>query len=68
MCVIEDVKLTLGQDSSQSGLELFFGLFHVFLMLTLLTHQPADVAVRGLDHGVKVVGVSAVDLTSFEPG
>lgn len=66
--MIEDTKLTLGQDASQSSLELFFGLFHLFLMLTLLAHQPTDVAVGGLDHGVEVVGIPAVDFTSFEPG
>lgn len=37
-------------------------------MLTLLAHQPADVAVGGLDHGVEVVGVSAVNFASFKPG
>lgn len=37
-------------------------------MLTLLGGQPADVTVGGLDHGVEVVGVAAVDLASFQPG
>lgn len=37
-------------------------------MLTLLSGQPADVTVGGLDHGVEVVGVAAVDLASFQPG
>lgn len=62
------VGLTLTHDARQSGLELFFGLFHLLLMLTLLSGQPADVTVGGLDHGVEVVGVAAVDLASFQPG
>lgn len=62
------VGLTLAHDARQSGLELFFGLFHLLLMLTLLSGQPADVTVGGLDHGVEVVGVAAVDLASFQPG
>lgn len=60
--------LTLAHDARQSGLELFFGLLHLLLMLTLLGGQPADVAVGRLDHGVEVVGVAAVDLASFQPG
>ncbi len=62
------MRLTLSQNAGQSGLELVFGLFHLLLMLTLLARQPADVAVGGLDHGVEVVGVSAVDFASFQPG
>lgn len=61
-------RLTLAHDARQSGLELFFGLLHLLLMLTLLGGQPADVAVGRLDHGVEVVGVAAVDLASFQPG
>lgn len=60
--------LTLAHDARQSGLELFFGLLHLLLMLTLLRGQPADVTVGRLDHGVEVVGVAAVDLASFQPG
>lgn len=37
-------------------------------MLALLTRQAADVTVGRLDHGVEVVGVPAVDFTSFQPG
>lgn len=60
--------LTLAHDARQSGLELFFGLFHLLLVLTLLSGQSADVTVGGLDHGVEVVGVAAIDLASFQPG
>lgn len=62
------MPLTLAHDARQSGLELFFGLFHLLLVLALLGGQPADVTVGGLDHGVEVVGVAAVDLASFQPG
>lgn len=62
------VGLTLAHDARQSGLELLFGLFHLLLMLALLSGQPADVTVGGLDHGVEVVGVAPVDLASFQPG
>lgn len=67
-CVTEQRGLTLSQYAGQRRLELVFGLFHLLLMLTLLAHQPTDVAVGGLDHGVEVVGVPAVDFTSFQPG
>lgn len=62
------VILTLCQYASQSGLKLLLCLFHLLLMLTLLAHQSPDVAVGGLDHGVEVVGIPAVDLASFQPG
>lgn len=64
----ESRRLTLRHDAGQSSLELVFGLFHLLFMLALLTRQAADVAVGGLDHGVEVVGVPAVDLTSLQPG
>ncbi len=48
--------------------ELLLGLLHLLLMGGFLTHQPANVAVGGLDHGIEVVGVSAVYLPSFHPG
>lgn len=54
--------------ASQSRLVLVLGLLHLLLVLTLLADQPADVAVGGLDHGVEVVGVPAVDFASFQPG
>lgn len=54
--------------ASQRRLELVLGLFHLLLVLTLLADQPADVAVGGLDHGVEVVGVPAVDFAPFQPG
>ncbi len=62
------LRLTLSHYAGQSSLELVLGLFHLLLMLTLLTRQSTDVAVGGLDHGVEVVGVPAVDLPSFQPG
>lgn len=64
----ENTRLTLSHYASQSSLELVFGLFHLLLVLTLFARQAANVAVRGLDHGVEVVGVPAVDFTSFQPG
>ena len=60
--------LTLSQYGGHGGLELVFGLLHLLLVLTLLAHQPADVAVGGLDHGVEVIGIPAVHFTSFQPG
>lgn len=68
VCVSENIRLTLSHYAGQSRLELVFGLFHLLLVLTLLGRQPADVAVGRLDHGVEVVGVPAVDLTSLQPG
>ena len=68
MCVIQNVRLTLSQYARQSSLELVFGLLHFLLMLTFFGHQSADVAVGGLDHGVEVVGVPAIDFASFQPG
>ncbi len=64
----KNVTLTLSHDAGQSSLELVFGLLHLLLVLTLLTRQASDVAVGGLDHGVEVVGVPAVDFPSFQPG
>ena len=64
----ENTGLTLTHYTRQSGLELVFGLLHLLLVLALLARQPADVAVGGLDHGVEVVGVPAVDFASFKPG
>ena len=58
----------MSQYGGHRGLELVFGLFHLLLVLTLLAHQPADVAVGRLDHGVEVVGVPAVDFASLQPG
>lgn len=60
--------LTLRHDAGQSSLELVLGLLHLLLVLALLAGQAADVTVGGLDHGVEVVGVPAVDFTSFQPG
>lgn len=60
--------LTLRHYAGQSRLELVLGLLHLLLVLTLLGRQPADVAVGGLDHGVEVVGVPAVDLAALQPG
>lgn len=37
-------------------------------MLSFLTHQPADVAVGRLDHGVEVIGGPAVDFSPVDPG
>ena len=68
MCVTENTRLTLSHYAGQSSLELVFGLLHLLLMLTLLTRQSADVAIRRLDHGVEVVGVPSVDFTSLQPG
>lgn len=65
---VHRARLTLAHDARQSGLELFFGLLHLLLMLTLLGGQPTDVTVGRLDHGVEVVGVATVDLASFQPG
>ena len=56
------------QDSRQGVLELLLGLLHLLLVGGLVVHQPADVAVGGLDHGVEVVGVAAVDLAPLHPG
>lgn len=68
MRATQQTGLTLSQYGGHSNLELVFGLFHLLLMLILLAHQPANVAVGRLDHGVEVVGVPAVDFTSFQPG
>ena len=58
----------MSQYAGHCGLELVFGLFHLLLMLTFFAHQPTDMAVGGLDHGVEVVGVPAIDFASFQPG
>lgn len=60
--------LTLYEDGGQGVLKLLFGLLHLLLVRRLLVHQPADVAVRRLDHGVEVVGVAAVHFASLHPG
>lgn len=54
--------------AGQRGLELLFGLLHLLLVLDLFARQPTDVAVGGLDHGVEIVGVPAVDFASLQPG
>ena len=58
----------MSQDAGQGGLELVLGLLHLLLVGSLLSHQPADVAVGQLDHGVEVVGVPPVHLASLHPG
>ena len=60
--------LTLRQDGHQGVLERLPGSFHFLLVLRLLAHQPPHVAVGRLDHGVELVGGSAVDLAAVDPG
>lgn len=60
--------LTLYKDSSQGVFKLLLSLLHLLLVSRFLVHQPADVAVGRLDHGVDVVGVAAVHFASLHPG
>lgn len=60
--------LTLRQYGHQGVLERLFGALHLLLVLRLLAHQPPDMAVGRLDHGVEVIGGPAVDLTPVDPG
>lgn len=60
--------LTLHQNGHQGALEGLLGTLHLLLMLRLLAHQPPDVAVGRLDHGVEVIGCAAVDLSPINPG
>ena len=60
--------LTLVEGGQQGALERLLGALHLLLVLSLLAHQPAHVAVGRLDHGVEVVGGAAVHLSAVDPG